>query len=367
MDNTPNLKLPYIIASQAQKHVTHNDAIRALDALTHIAVLNRTLTAPPAAPNEGNRYVIAANPTGAWSGQAGKIAAFQDGGWLFYSPQAGWIIYDQSAASLMVFSGTAWTPISASGATSAPSTLGVNAVADTTNRLAVSSPSTLLTHEGTSHRLTINKAATANTASLVFQTAFSGRAEFGLTGNDDWSVKVSPNGTAWKDAIIVNKTTGAVSFPNSPNASAAAPTNGFDLRAKLNITPSTSLPPNANVLVNWGGAAYDTGGFYNPAFPSRVTIPNGIRAVVVNGYVQAINISATAFAYITLTHLNAQGSVVGNLYFYPIINGAFGCFNTPPLSVQLGDYFTINVLQSSGVTASLLTDTRNYIAITSYC
>jgi hypothetical protein len=34
---TPNLTLPYIMPSQAQKHVTHHEAIRALDALVQIA------------------------------------------------------------------------------------------------------------------------------------------------------------------------------------------------------------------------------------------------------------------------------------------------------------------------------------------
>lgn len=33
MDQTSHLKLPYIAPSQAQKHVTHNEAIGALDAL----------------------------------------------------------------------------------------------------------------------------------------------------------------------------------------------------------------------------------------------------------------------------------------------------------------------------------------------
>ena len=35
MDETANLKLPYILPSQAQKHVTHNEALALLDRLTH--------------------------------------------------------------------------------------------------------------------------------------------------------------------------------------------------------------------------------------------------------------------------------------------------------------------------------------------
>jgi hypothetical protein len=36
VDSTPNLGLPYIMAAQSQKHVTHNEAIRALDAVARI-------------------------------------------------------------------------------------------------------------------------------------------------------------------------------------------------------------------------------------------------------------------------------------------------------------------------------------------
>src|SRR5690606_5997668 len=50
MDATPNLDLPYIMGAQAQKHVTHNEAIRKLDALVQLAVLDRDLTAPPTSP-----------------------------------------------------------------------------------------------------------------------------------------------------------------------------------------------------------------------------------------------------------------------------------------------------------------------------
>ena len=41
MDETPNLTLPYIMAAQAQKHVTHNEALRALDAVVQLSVLDR--------------------------------------------------------------------------------------------------------------------------------------------------------------------------------------------------------------------------------------------------------------------------------------------------------------------------------------
>jgi hypothetical protein len=50
-DATSHLLLPYILAAQAQKHVTHNEALRILDGLVQLSVLDRDLTAPPGSPN----------------------------------------------------------------------------------------------------------------------------------------------------------------------------------------------------------------------------------------------------------------------------------------------------------------------------
>src|SRR5690606_5999760 len=91
--------------------------------------------------------------------------------------------------------------------------MGVNATADATNRLVVKSPASLFDEEAGDHRIKINKAAAADTASLVFQSGYSGRAEFGLAGDDDWHVKVSADGAAWTEALRVDRTTGRVSLP----------------------------------------------------------------------------------------------------------------------------------------------------------
>ena len=63
MEQSANLQLPYIMPSQAQKHVTHNEAIRSLDALVHLAVLDRDLSAPPASPSNPVSYPTPAGPT----------------------------------------------------------------------------------------------------------------------------------------------------------------------------------------------------------------------------------------------------------------------------------------------------------------
>ena len=78
-DITSHLALPYVMASQAQKHVTHNEALRLLDGLVQLSVLDRHLTAPPGSPADGDRYIVAAGATGDWAGWDLNIAYFVDG------------------------------------------------------------------------------------------------------------------------------------------------------------------------------------------------------------------------------------------------------------------------------------------------
>ena len=56
-------------------------------------VLDKDLASPPGSPSDGNRYIVAASPTGAWAGQAGKVAAWQDGAWAFHAPRTGWLAW----------------------------------------------------------------------------------------------------------------------------------------------------------------------------------------------------------------------------------------------------------------------------------
>lgn len=219
MENTPNLGLPFILPSQAQKHVTHNEALRALDAVVQIAILDRDLAEPPMSPSDGDRYIVADGGSGDWSGHDDAIAAWQDGAWAFYPPGPGWLAWIADEETLLVWNGAAWAGVGGGSLNPVP-LIGVNATADATNRLSVKSDAVLLSHDDLTpgngdQRTKLNKASAANTASILFQDAYSGRAEFGLAGDDDFHIKVSPDGSAWFDAILVDKDTGAVSFPNS--------------------------------------------------------------------------------------------------------------------------------------------------------
>lgn len=89
MTDTPRLSLPVIEAAQAQKHVTHNEALVLLDALVQLGVESRTLATPPSSPAEGACYIPASGADQDWSGWDGDLACYTGGGWLRIAPVAG--------------------------------------------------------------------------------------------------------------------------------------------------------------------------------------------------------------------------------------------------------------------------------------
>lgn len=179
MDQTLNLKLPYILPSQAQKHVTHNEALRLLDAVVHLSIKSRTRTDAPETPASGDRYLVAAPALGSWTGKDGTIASFIDGGWLFVAPAVGWQAYVEDEAQLLVFDGNLWKGVSSVPDNLSLSMLGVQARTDAVNRLAVSSDASLFNNAGAGHQIKVNKQAVTDTASLLYQTNWTGFAKWG--------------------------------------------------------------------------------------------------------------------------------------------------------------------------------------------
>ncbi|MEM7068540.1 MAG: DUF2793 domain-containing protein [Pseudomonadota bacterium] len=245
-ETTHRLKLPYIMPSQAQKHVTHNEALRMLDAVVHLVVDAFGTNDPPASPQAGEQYMVGESPTGDWFDHGNEIAVFIDGAWIFFEPRDGWMAWSKPEGQLVVYTGDAWEPV-ANGATQDFTKLGINADASEYERLVVQSSSVLLNHDGSDQRTKLNKAGSSNTASLVFQSGYSGRAEFGLPGEDDFQIKVSDDGNDWHQAMRVNSSNGEVSFPASGVALSAdifsnlLPDSGrFNLTAEQHSIYSTT-------------------------------------------------------------------------------------------------------------------------------
>lgn len=52
-DQSPRLSLPFILPAQAQKHVTHNEAIELLDLIVQLTLLSVSQVTPPATRKKG--------------------------------------------------------------------------------------------------------------------------------------------------------------------------------------------------------------------------------------------------------------------------------------------------------------------------
>lgn len=262
-DRSANLSLPFILPSQAQKHVTHNEALLALDALVQLSVVSADVTDPPADPDDGARYIVPEAATGAWSGQTGAVALFDATGWLFFAPQEGWIAWVTDQDRQLCFTGGQWVPLA--GVPESVNLLGVNATADPTNRLTVGSDATLLTHDGAGHQLKLNKAAAGDTVSLLMQTDWSGRAEIGLVGSDELVFKVSDDGTTFRTALSAAGDTGRAHFPNG--ASGLAPSGtGAEVLTTLDYVAALGGAGVAN------GAGHLPSAFNFPAGSVRDTV-----------------------------------------------------------------------------------------------
>ena len=308
MADTANLILPLMSAAQSQKHVTHNEAVLRLDVLVQLAVKSTTLTAPPGSPADGDRYLIASGPTGAWAGKDLNITYYSSGAWVFLPPRKGWLCWDEVNGILLVWTGSVWSDYAQAGGFVTTTSINNNtlpgkltilglggATADNTNRLSVNTPAVLFNNAGSSISATFNKAAAANDAGFTFQTGFSSRALFGLLGSDELQFKVTPDGsnfytnirgykdlhgrTAFKDAYRKtfaewqgrpNSTTVdqfGITATVTGTATAVAPTSSALFTAAPRVDLATAATAGASAGLNgplavWRGNASGQGGFY---------------------------------------------------------------------------------------------------------
>jgi hypothetical protein len=223
-DVSPILSLPFYQAKQNEFEVQHNEALMMLDALAMLSVIDRDLMEPPASPAQGDRYLVKAGATGGFAGQDNRVAQYDVGGWNFYTPKTGWTCYVQDERTLLAWDGSAWQAaldVLSGGASELQNMtlLGIGTEADAINPLSAKLNNALWTArteaeggDGTL-RYKLSKESEDKTLSLLFQDNYSGRAEIGLTGDDDFHFKVSDDGETWRDGIVIAAATGRVSFP----------------------------------------------------------------------------------------------------------------------------------------------------------
>ena len=221
-DHSARLGLPYLAAGQMQKHVTLNEALTRLDALTQTAVISRGQAAQPGGPDDGDLYILPVGATGAaWTGQsAGTLMRFEAGGWSVVPTPDGLIVVvlDEPAVVMRLDGG--WAPLGQTlGEIQGLSRLGLGATADAANPFSVKLNKALWAARGPGEggdgdlRFTFNKSSASDVLSLLFQSGWSGRAEIGLIGDDDLRLKVSPDGATWVDVLSVDAETGRCAFP----------------------------------------------------------------------------------------------------------------------------------------------------------
>ena len=157
-----------------------------------LSVLDRDLTAPRGSAADGDRYIVGSGATDDWSGWDLNVALRTDGAWLLRPPRTGWRAWVEDEGALFVFDGTVWSQIGGSTPSELQNLalLGLGTTADTANPFSAKLNAALWTAKtvadgGTGDlRLAVNKEAGADTASVLFQQGFSGRAKVGLLGSD---------------------------------------------------------------------------------------------------------------------------------------------------------------------------------------
>ncbi len=332
MSTSPNLQLPYLDANQNQKTVTHNAALRMLDALVNLHVASTVLQAPPAAPNDGQCWIVASGGTGAWLGRDLNVAAWQDGAWTFYPPNLGFVAYVDAQQAALMWNGSAWVPLLGGITQLALTALGLGTPADPANPLSAklnaalfAAVPTTATPAGTGDlRLKLSKQAAGNAASILFQDAYSGRAEIGLVGDDNFHFKVSPDGSTFADAMVVAAAGGAVSFlltPSHPSpaagdsSTASATTAWVTGKGYVTSAGAAAAAPVQSVAGRSGAVILgvtDVAGAAPLASPALTGTPTAPNAAPGTNSAQVATTSFVAASFVTYAYASATYAPLAN-------------------------------------------------------
>lgn len=273
MEQTNNLALPYIMPSQAQKHVTHNEALRILDTIIQTSVKMTTLQTPPVEPVEGDRYIIADGATDGWQNHDKKIATFVDGTWLFVQPLTGWRVYAEDTETMLIYKDSAWQSLMPEQF----GKIGVNTIANDISRLSVETQDVLLSYDSGSAsgdmNLKINKALPPDEAMLSFDRAWNSKAIMGLLGNDNLSVKVSPDGASYKTAVEVAADNGKILYNESIFSHSTLNVKGMNLSGTADGYFCFTVTNTNADMTNKGGAVITCAPYDNSDTPWMVLGP----------------------------------------------------------------------------------------------
>ena len=192
-------------------------------------------------------------------------------------------------------------------ATSNLGPVGIGTAADPSNPLSVYGASALF--NGVNFSFTLNKAAAGDTASILFEDGFSGRAQVGLCGNDNFSFKVAPDGVTWVTALTIAAATGAATFGGALLSTSAAGI-GYATGAGGTATQATSKSTGVTLNAAVGRITMNAASLAAGAIVS-FTLPDS--SIAANDLLVLNHVSGgTAGAY-TLNAQCASGSAAINV------------------------------------------------------
>lgn len=107
-NDTPRWTLPLLAAGQAQKEMTHNEALSLLDLMVHPCVESVGQNVPPGTPSPGQAWIVGSQPGDVWTGRAGMLAGWTDGGWRFLVPRVGLSVWSRADDCRCEWDGNQW-------------------------------------------------------------------------------------------------------------------------------------------------------------------------------------------------------------------------------------------------------------------
>jgi hypothetical protein len=107
-DITPRMKFPYLASGQAQKEVTHNEALLIADMLVQPVVEALAHTTVPTTPQIGQCWIVGMGSVGDWSGKDDTLACWTEGGWRFFVPFEGMSVWSIADSMQAQWRGGSW-------------------------------------------------------------------------------------------------------------------------------------------------------------------------------------------------------------------------------------------------------------------
>lgn len=378
-DNSPRLDLPFLAPAQAQKHVTINEALRRLDSLVMLTVESRSVTAEPASPQAGQGWLLPGTRTGpVWQTlRSGDFVVFEDGAWRAFAPQAGFTVFIRDESLLVVFDGSAWRTLSGPTLDLQNLTrLGIGTGADAANPFSAKLNSALWTNRmraegGTGDlRYVLNKEAPENVLSLLLQTGFSGRAEIGLVGDDDLTLRSSADGTNFREALRLRRSDGAlVAGQLHITALNGGPLAGFrnrlingDFRVnQRGVIPAGARPVNEYAFDRWRTGVANSQYSVSASDPPVVTLTAGALVQVIEpaffrlaGQMATVSVGGASTVPIAVTIAAANGGTGSVTATIPAGSGRRGAIVLIPATMTGGASVTLSGANASFTEASLV-------------